>query len=165
MGPTGPLAEEASCQRYKRPHARPGARRRLHIERELCREALSLSLLLLRFHHHSCANRSYQQGNQRGRGRSIQREGEGEGLVQAAASHLLLNSSSTTFGSARVERSPRSFSLRAICRRIRLMIFPKVDPESGKTDVTEEESEGGRGCWFERVERLPERVFGSTGAF
>lgn len=44
--------------------------------------------------------------------------------AHAAASHLWLNSTSTTLGSARVERSPRSFSLRAICRRTRRMILP-----------------------------------------
>lgn len=63
---------------------------------------------------------------------------------QAAASHRWLNSTSTTFGSARVERSPRSFSLRAICRRIRLIIFPesvRVKKEEGETD---EEGSSGR---------------------
>ncbi len=44
--------------------------------------------------------------------------------IYAAASHLWLNSTSTTLGSARVERSPRSFSLRAICRRTLRMILP-----------------------------------------
>lgn len=62
--------------------------------------------------------------------------------VQAAASHLWLNNTSTTLGSARDERSPRSFSLRAICRRIRLMIFPEWVREE-ETDVTEEEEDVG----------------------
>lgn len=44
--------------------------------------------------------------------------------AHAAASHLWLNSTSTTLGSARVERSPRSFSLRAICRRTLRIILP-----------------------------------------
>jgi len=56
-------------------------------------------------------------------------------FAQAAASLLWLNSTSTTLGSARVERSPRSLSLRAICRRIRLMIFP--EGEEG-TSVSED---------------------------
>lgn len=50
--------------------------------------------------------------------------------AHAAASHLWLNSTSTTLGSARVERSPRSFSLRAICRRTRRMILPAGRMES-----------------------------------
>lgn len=64
-----------------------------------------------------------------------------EQVAQAAASLLWLNNTSTTLGSARVERSPRSVSLRAIWRRIRLMIFPEEKKEVSEKQEEEEEEE------------------------
>lgn len=81
--------------------------------------------------------------------------------VHAAASHLWLNSTSTTLGSARVERSPRSFSLRAICRRTRRMILP-----AGRAKSL---SLGAKAVMWGETEKckipVPERVLGSPGAF
>lgn len=62
--------------------------------------------------------------------------------IYAAASHLWLNSTSTTLGSARVERSPRSFSLRAICRRTRRMILPAGHVKSLSLGVKAEMKRG-----------------------
>lgn len=64
-----------------------------------------------------------------------------EQVAQAAASLLWLNNTSTTLGSARVERSPKSVSLRAIWRRIRLMIFPEEKKEVSEKQEEEEEEE------------------------